>query len=304
MILIIAPATDPPAAKVYQEILRQGGSAVFLDTQRFPGDVSICLSPEHPSQNRLRVPGHDNPVTAAEIQAVYYRWNRGVACHETNPELYQMLSLNAESALGSFLRQLDSFWVNPLEAMDALRYKGDQLQKLSAAGIRVPQTILTNQPDELAEFYHRMEGAVITKAPRGWVHTRRLTDDDLSPERRALLRTCPAIFQEFVEGTDIRVYRIADQLFATEISSATVDFREDEAAQRIPIQLPEDVAQQCHCVAAALGLVYTGIDLRRTPAGEYVFFEANGSPYFLLEEEAVGYPLAATLASLLLSGKP
>ena len=52
-------------------------------------------------------------------------------------------------------------------------------------------------------------------------------------------------------------------------------------------------------MARALDLLWTGIDLRRTPEGRYVFLEANPSPMFLGFESRSGLPLTAALADLL-----
>jgi glutathione synthase/RimK-type ligase-like ATP-grasp enzyme len=48
-----------------------------------------------------------------------------------------------------------------------------------------------------------------------------------------------------------------------------------------------------------LGLVFTGIDFRRTPEGQYVFFEANPSPFFSVFEDCTGYPVTQSLVELL-----
>jgi D-alanine-D-alanine ligase-like ATP-grasp enzyme len=47
--------------------------------------------------------------------------------------------------------------------------------------------------------------------------------------------------------------------------------------------------------------LWTGIDLRLTPEGRYVFLEANPSPMFLGFEQRSGLPLTEILAELLLA---
>ncbi len=54
--------------------------------------------------------------------------------------------------------------------------------------------------------------------------------------------------------------------------------------------------------ARALDLLWTGIDLRLTPEGDYVFLEANPSPMFLGFERQTGLPLTESLAHLLCQG--
>jgi len=55
----------------------------------------------------------------------------------------------------------------------------------------------------------------------------------------------------------------------------------------------------CLRIARALDLLWTGIDLRLTPEGLYVFLEANPSPMFLGFERQTGLPLTESLATLL-----
>ena len=45
--------------------------------------------------------------------------------------------------------------------------------------------------------------------------------------------------------------------------------------------------------------MWTGIDLRLTPEGRYVFLEANPSPMFLGFERQTGLPITDNLAALL-----
>jgi D-alanine-D-alanine ligase-like ATP-grasp enzyme len=56
-------------------------------------------------------------------------------------------------------------------------------------------------------------------------------------------------------------------------------------------------------LAAALHLSVAGIDLRKTPEGEWVCFEVNTSPAFTYYEEATGQPIAHAIAELLASAE-
>jgi glutathione synthase/RimK-type ligase-like ATP-grasp enzyme len=87
-----------------------------------------------------------------------------------------------------------------------------------------------------------------------------------------------------------------------EIQSNTLDFREDQNAPRVKIDLPAAVAEDCLKLARTLDLVFTGIDLRRTPEQEYVFFEGNPTPVFVYDEEVTGYPISDRLVDRLIQG--
>ena len=102
-----------------------------------------------------------------------------------------------------------------------------------------------------------------------------------------------------MEGTNIRTYVLGDSVFSAEIRSNAEDFRTDENAELIPLTLPDNIAQQAKAICHALGLAWSGIDWRRTPAGDYIFLEANPSPMFANFEKLTQLPITKHLAQLL-----
>jgi D-alanine-D-alanine ligase-like ATP-grasp enzyme len=106
--------------------------------------------------------------------------------------------------------------------------------------------------------------------------------------------------QEEVPGTNIRVFVAGEQVFACEIRTPYLDYRDDPQPLLLVHQLPQSMISQCRQIAQVLDLLWTGIDFRWTPQGQYVFLEANPSPMFLGFEQATGLPLSDSLASLLL----
>ncbi len=115
------------------------------------------------------------------------------------------------------------------------------------------------------------------------------------------LKIAPVTLQEYIPGTNIRSYAIAEAVYSAEIRSTALDFREDTEAELIPIQLPEAVQQQCVAITKTLKLEWTAIDWRLKPTGEYIFLEANPSPMFLYFEKQTGFPITEKLLSLLMS---
>jgi len=103
-----------------------------------------------------------------------------------------------------------------------------------------------------------------------------------------------------VVGTDVRAFVVGSRVFACEIRTEALDFRDDMAPKIIPAELPAEVQAQSLQIADELGLKFTGIDWRREPQGRHVFLEANPSPMFLGFQHRTGLPLAESLAELLL----
>ncbi|HZL03445.1 MAG TPA: hypothetical protein VFC48_10010, partial [Cellulomonas sp.] len=113
------------------------------------------------------------------------------------------------------------------------------------------------------------------------------------------VRLLPTQFQALVPGTDVRVHVVGREVFATEIGSGAVDYRyagrDGLTAALAATTLPDDVADRCVRLAATLELPLAGIDLRRTPAGDWVCFEVNPMPGYSFYESHTGQPIAAAL---------
>jgi glutathione synthase/RimK-type ligase-like ATP-grasp enzyme len=303
MILIVGTPDDVPSAIIHHKITTRGEPACFFDTTRFPGDIQLSFNPFDLEAGFMAITGLDE-IALSEIRSVYRRWSRGVlAPPETDPVLQEAVYWNLDSAIGSFFRCFNCLWINSQEATEMHKYKGYQLKLLKQAGIRIPDTLITSNPQRMREFYEQQGKQVIYKPVRGWAHTEMLTDEDFSPDRLEGLAHSPVKLQEFVPGTDIRAYVVGDEIYAMEIQSSTLDFREDQGALRMRVDLPAPVAEDCLKLARTLDLVFTGIDLRRTPDNEYVFFEGNPTPVFVYDEEVTGYPISDRLVDLLISGR-
>ena len=82
------------------------------------------------------------------------------------------------------------------------------------------------------------------------------------------------------------------------VDSEAVDYRY-HIARLEPTTLPEPIVRRCMALTAHLGLYVSGIDLRRTPGGEWYCFEVNPSPAFSCYEQPGTPSVAASIADLL-----
>ena len=197
--------------------------------------------------------------------------------------------------------------VNRFRSMGSNGSKPYQAQLIRRAGLRVPDTLITNDPERLAAF-RRRHGRVVFKSISGIrsVVTELDAGDELDRQRVEALRACPVQFQAYVPGFDVRVHVIGDEVIATRVDSTGTDYRYAardglETTLR-PWQLDPRLAEACVSLSAALGLAFSGIDLRVTPDGEVVCFEVNPSPAYSYYEANAGQPISKTLARYLLGG--
>lgn len=312
-VLIIGAESDAHAAFIHQKIHARGATACYFNSHRFPAMMRLSLDiPTHERVHeatprefgQLFDPGQNGEVALnlSDIQSVYWRYHMGVAvppdCQD--PHLRDMAYREIESMIGSLFRILPCRWVNSPEAIHMHVYKAYQLHLMAQSGIRIPHTLVSNDPEAVIAFYERMQGRVIYKPVRGGAHTARLLPEDLKPDRLAELAKAPVQFQEMIEGVDVRIYWVNGETFAGEIRATTLDFRDDPQAPIVPISLPDAVRADCEIITRQLLLLFSGIDARRTPQGEYVFLEANPCPMFIHFEQQSGYPISDRLVDLLL----
>ncbi len=197
--------------------------------------------------------------------------------------------------------------VNRLLAGMSNMSKPHQSLLIQACGLAVPETLVTNDPAAARAFIALHDGSVIAKSLSGVRSiVKRIGPSHMA--RLPLLRHGPAQFQALVPGTDVRVHVVGERVFATRIESAAVDYRfaprDGVAVAMTETTLPDDIAAACVRVARRLNLELAGIDLMRTPAGEYVCFEANPAPAFIAFEAVTGQPIGAAIAALLAEGRP
>ncbi len=305
MILILGGPDEAHASFILNKLKQQGEAACYVDTRTFPSKSRITFDPNTPTGGSFQENDKTRATPLSEIRSVYWRYHFGIHPEPaSDPHIAYMAFREVESALGSFFRCLDDcLWVNSPQAIDLHKYKGYQLKLMKKAGIRIPETLVTNSDQQVIEFYERLNGNVIYKPVRGGAHTQRLQPKDLKPERLKELAQSPVQFQEMIPGVDIRIYYINGELFPAEIQARSLDFRDDPKASIVPVSLPESVQKDCRTLAQTLGLVFSGIDVRKTPEDEYVFIEGNPSPMFTHFENITGYPISETLVKTLIAGK-
>ncbi|HEY0323793.1 MAG TPA: ATP-grasp domain-containing protein [Pyrinomonadaceae bacterium] len=169
-------------------------------------------------------------------------------------------------------------------------------------GIRIPETLITNDPELVRSFQER-HGRLIYKSISGIRSiVQSLEEKDLS--RLGQIRWCPTQFQEFIEGTNVRVHVVGREVFATAVSTEAIDYRYaqqqvGDSAQLTAIELPAELAEKCVRLAARMGLAFAGIDLKITPDDRVYCFEVNPSPAFSYYEANTGQPIALALARYL-----
>ena len=295
--LILGGPDDEHAAYMYGHLRARGEDAEFLDSRDFPSRLAVAYDPGR-GGGELRLPS-GRRLDLAHVRSVYWRNYGGVGTADLpHPDQAALAANDARGLFESLLIGLPARWVNGWTAFRLHQTKPAQLARVAALGVPVPATLVGNDPDAVRAFAARHPRCVF-KPIQGGAHTRRLEPRHLTDDHLRLLAVAPVTIQEEVPGTDVRVFVAGERVLACEVHTDRVDFRDDPDPRITRCDLPADVEAWCRRAARALELVWTGIDVRRTPDGRHVFLEANPSPMFLGFEARSGLPLTDALADLL-----
>lgn len=297
-------ATQPVA----EAIRRRGARPWLLESDRYPGELG--LSWRGPQQGWLELPEGRLPL--AELGAI---WNRrdvvGTRLPQDWPaDLREVTRKEASTLLHGALHDSPAFWVDPPSAVLRARSKGLQLPLARRAGLEVPATLESNDPEAVRAFAQAHPGGIIAKMYNdfrmgdGTVYTNVLGPEDLAALDS--LQTCPMIFQEAIpKARELRVVTVGLRTFAAaletrELAGAEQDWRR-VGAETVhlwrPFELPDAVSRALLALHDALGTQYGSADFIQTPDGRLVFLENNviGECFWMYELLGVHEALAELL---------
>jgi hypothetical protein len=148
-------------------------------------------------------------------------------------------------------------------------------------GWQVPRSCLTNSPAQAHSFFDECGGDVIFKGASSAKTWATRYEPSVHEGRLPLLATGPALFQERIDGPDVRVHVVQDRTFAELIESPRLDYRRGGGNTYSPIELPGNIAKGCAQLTTACGIPFLGVDFKiKVATGEWFFLEANSMPCF------------------------
>jgi hypothetical protein len=316
--VIVAHSDDLHAHAVKVATEQLGGNAYILDVQEFTSsyDLLATIGKGGFDLQVLDRRGAAESLQLADIAGLWWRrtaypisiYNERAKTSAERSKTSALSVAHTERQVaitGTLHGLVENSFNDPGKSLLAA-YKPAQLTRAQALGLRVPETLITNDPVAVKNFHERMGGETIYKmfhSPRVGIYpTRRLRTEDLESIDRLI--TCPAIFQERISGEfDIRATVVGDRVFAARI---IFDPLEDVTDTRFvetevtPWTLPADVEEALIQMVADFGLVYSAVDMRYSDDLGYVFFESNPEGQYLWLEIEANLEISHAIASRLL----
>lgn len=303
MILLCGLPSESPLAMVSAELERLGRRYVFFNQHHFDRMQFLFEVAAGSITGYLQI-DHDR-YSLTDFSGVYTRLMDDLTLPELHPEpevsARRGHCRKLHDALINWMELAPTRVVNRHGAMASNSSKPYQMQLIREHGFHVPETLITNDPLLVEQFY-RQHPRVIYKSissVRSIVQT--MAEADLA--RLQHIRWCPTQFQEFVEGTNVRVHVMSQEVYATMITTDSTDYRYASqlggSAELRAVELDEDLAERCVRLAQALNLPFAGIDLKITPDDQVYCFEVNPSPGFSYYEHHTQQPIARAVARFL-----
>jgi glutathione synthase/RimK-type ligase-like ATP-grasp enzyme len=249
-----------------------------------------------------------------EVRSVWVRRYRrpkrpAALADEADQDIARRDSLRALDGLLHLASRRGVRLLNPFPRDSIADNKLLQLDIAHSHQLTIPRTLVSNDPEDVRRFYRENRAAgrgVIVKSFRSpdkaIVFTRLMEEADLG--LLDCLRHAPAIFQEYVEGDNLRVTVVGREVFPAQVlpsdPRAAVDWRMDYFSSVQPFPLDPDSTTKLLSVLDDLGLVYGAFDLKRTAAGDIVFLEVNPGGQFLFVEIQTGMAISAAVARYLI----
>jgi glutathione synthase/RimK-type ligase-like ATP-grasp enzyme len=317
-VLIITNDHDAHATAVILELSKRNVPVFRLHPEDFPHACSISLEIQ---DGRVEGAIHNahHRVAFNDICAAWYRRSRNLFADPprlTSEELADYVKAQSTATLSALCEGLQTLWVGHPSKLRRAEVKALQLAEASKAGLKTPNTLISNDPARAAAFVDALGDTECAIKPlfalgvsdeRGY----RLPLTTTLPAGHALesVALAPNIFQPYVDKAfELRCVVIGEKIFCAKINSQANElsrkdwrgeWRGQGGLEHEIFSLPEHVEVSIHRLMDSFGINFASIDMIVTPAGECVFLELNPNGQWLWLEDQLGLPLVASMADLL-----
>jgi glutathione synthase/RimK-type ligase-like ATP-grasp enzyme len=299
---------------------------VRFNTERFHTEVKLTLTLD----KRGRSEGSFFfPHRRVDISDVGIVWNRRVHQPELpdvfqdEPELQEWMLEETKWAFSIAITMLNCPVVNPWEDNERLKFnKMLQMRRAAELGFEIPASILTDEPDDIRQFWSDGGGEIIMKKIRKGLihlksgkrvlfHTSRIPPEAQTEAALERLRFTPNLMQTHIpKKYDIRSVVVGDQVFSVAIHSqelpeGKVDYRTAGLLGKLAqmkheiIDLGREANERMVRFSRSFGLTFGAFDFIQTPDDRLVFLEDNPNGQWAWLEHVTSVKISEAIAQLL-----
>lgn len=305
-IAVVTHERDLHAHAVKAEMERRHPATVhILESDHFSRAPGLSWSPQEFTEPVFPAVG-GTAVDLRSLDAVWFRrlGNPRTSAHPevTDPVDRELINVDtAAAAFGMLTTEFQGRWIDHPTAFWSAQNKVVQLRAAHEIGLRIPETLISQSPEQIRKFCGIHPGAIV-KAVRGVMQapaaTTTVSEELLAND--AALSVCPAIYQEMVPGSrHVRVQVFGERVLAALLESDDLDWRPNLDIPAAEHRLPAALADALRELLRRLGLTMGVFDLKLTDDGEYVWLEVNPQGQWLFVQGMTGLPLIETFTDFL-----
>lgn len=316
-VLIVTEKFDPHADHVIKALNATGVPFFRLNTNDFHQDIAVTADSRDSSilfEDRWRR-SHSFP---RQTRSIWYRKPVDPAPPSgvTDPAARQLILQETLELLTYLSVERRLPWYNNPHDNRFAQRKFPQIRIAQELGLRVPRTIVTNDPGRVREFGAAVDGNVLCKSMKEqgfrdekdgyFIFSRKVAADEMD-RHVDMVANCPTLFQEYIEKDhELRITIVGERTFCCRLDSQSVTGAETDWRKVDPSQVRHEIVPLDARIEAALrsmmahyGLRYGAFDMIVTPEGDYVFLELNPNGQWLWIELMTGAPITEAITSLL-----
>lgn len=313
-ILLITSKSDVTTDFIVRHLKSKGSIFYRLNTEEIGNSVSLTLDFSEKTYT-LVDSSNGQEIDLLKFVSVYYR----------RPELNTNFGAIGKNEV-SFLRSemlyvlegiykvLDNkFWLNKISAIRNSENKLFQLMIANEIGFITPDSLVSNDPEKVLDFYttHRenciikpiKSGLVEGDGETGVIFTTRVELNESNIDR---IVTCPIYIQPLIaKKADIRVTIVGKEVFAAlihteNVTDAISDWRQsDQELAYSEHQLPEEIIEKCLNLMKILSLNFGAIDFVLDQNDQYIFLEINPNGQWAWIEKRLNFKISDAITKIL-----
>jgi glutathione synthase/RimK-type ligase-like ATP-grasp enzyme len=318
MILLLTHSQDHYTIdRVMEELDSLGAQHLRLNTDLLPFYLPVSVGFSQNQPVKVAVEFEDGPVDFA-VDQVKGVWNRrlwpGTFPQDFPAPMAAQCGPAARTAVTDLLGLFNQArWMNGIEQGRRAESKILQLNLAAGLGLRVPDTLITNNPRDVEDFYRLHQGRIITKlllpsavsmdASPDFSYTCLVQADHLKFLEQ--VRAQPQIFQPFLaKKKEYRAVCVGGRFLVGGLTvpsegPLSVDWRQatvEDGLSWQPASLPQQVETKLLALMEALELKFGVFDLVDCGDGEPYFLEVNQAGEWGMLERDLGLPIAQAIA--------
>jgi glutathione synthase/RimK-type ligase-like ATP-grasp enzyme len=312
-VLIVTNDHDEHADAVILELNKRNVPVFRFHPEDFPHASSVSIEIQDGRiHGELR--NADHRVAFDDICAAWYRRSQNLymgAINRTSEKLDDYVRSQSTATVVAVCASLETLWVSHPFRLRRGEVKALQLAEAAKAGLKIPHTLISNDPAQATTFVDALgdtECAVKPLMAIGVTDEQgyRLPLTTTLPLGYALdtVALAPTILQPYVDKAfELRSVVIGDRIFSAKMDSqadekSRIDWRGGDPHHEV-FALPAEVEASIHRLMDSFELNFASLDMIVTPDGEFVFLELNPNGQWLWLEFELGLPLVASMVDLL-----